>query len=399
MIGDMRLRTLTSRVPVNGKRVLLRIDANVAIARDRLMDGKHGKTARAAVDIEFLRQRGAKIILLNHLGRPEGKRVTSESLRPVARRLRQLVGVDVPLCREAVGPIAQKAVSRMQPGDVLLLENLRFYPGEEENSKVFAEQLAALGDLYVNDAFSVCHRAHASVDAITEFLPSYAGPLLAHEVEVLDAVASHPRQPFVLVVGGLKMESKLPLLERFLPVAENVLVGGALAHVFLRAQGFEIGTSAFDPEGLPAAKRLLAKKSLREKLVLPTTVLATHRGVSKAVEVAVDRLTRTSQIVDIGPETVQRFVQELPEAKMIVWNGPMGNTDGFRYVAGTKAMAQAIAARTGKAKTVVGGGDTIAVIDGLGLSDKFNLVSTGGGAMLEFLGGKALPGLEALRVN
>jgi phosphoglycerate kinase len=394
----MRLRSIHSVKQLKGKRVLIRVDGNVSVKAGRAVDGPNGKIARVAVDLEWLRQHGARLVVLTHLGRPGGKRKGAYTVAPVARRLSELLGVRVAVSRDAVGPGVLRAVRRLDHGDVLMLENLRFYEGEEQNSRAFAQQLAALGDVYVNDAFAVSHRAHASVDAITEELPSYAGPQLVQEVNLLDSLHTHTRRPFVLAMGGMKMTDKLPVLERLLPRVDTVLVGGALAHAFFVAQGVSIGRSAYERDGVPIAERLW--KRWARKIRLPEDVCAVKRLSAQSVVrcVRVENLTPSDYIADIGPHTLVSFIACVRRAKTIVWNGPLGYCEVTRFCRSSQAFARAVASRTGKAKTIVGGGETIPVVESAKLSERFTLVSTGGGAMLEFLAGKKLPGLAALEV-
>lgn len=395
----MKLRRLTNPALIRGKRVLVRIDGNVPVKRGQAIDGPQGRIARVAVDLEWLRQHGARIIILSHRGRPAGKRVAAFSNAPIAKRLSELFGVKVKLCHDVVGERAVRLIESMHDGDMVMLENLRFYPGEEQNSRAFAQQLAALGDIYINDAFAVSHRAHASVDAITEELPSYAGQLLAHEVSVLESLLdSKPKRPFVLLVGGLKMADKLPVLEALLPRVDQALIGGALANAFLVAQGKKIGKSVFDKDGVAVAKKILKKWS--KKIVLPEDVLVAQRLSAQARlnSVSVEAIGQKDIVIDLGKKTLANFVSIISEARTIVWNGPLGYCEVNKFCSGTHALAKAIAGRTGKAQTVVGGGDTVPVVEAANLAERFTLVSTGGGAMLEFLAGKKLPGLEALGV-
>lgn len=392
----MKLRKLKSDADLAGKRVLIRIDGNVPIKNGKAVDGPHGRIARSAVDIDWLSQRGAKVIVLSHLGRPNGKRVASCSLKPIAKRLGGLLKCRVTLSKDIVGPKVVKLIESMKNGDVLLLENLRFDTREESNAPSFAQALASLGDIYVNDAFAVSHRAHASVDAIVSDLPSFAGPLLANEISVLSKLDKGMKHPFVLVMGGLKIETKLPVIERFLGSAEKILIGGALATTFLVAQGYAVGKSVYDVDGVKEAKALLAKA--KEKLVLPVDVIVSS-SVRKDAQircVTVDKVKASDRIVDLGKKTVAHFEDELEHAKTVVWNGPLGMTEIPKFCSGTLAVAKAIAERTGSATTIVGGGDTVPVLEAAHLADKFTLLSTGGGALLEFLGGKTLPGLEVL---
>lgn len=393
----MKLRRLTNPNLICGKRVLVRIDGNVPVKRGQAVDGPQGRIARAAVDLEWLRQHGARIIILSHRGRPEGKRVAAFSNAPIAKRLSELFGVKVKLCREVVGERAARLIEAMHDGDMIMLENLRFNPGEEQNSRSFAQQLAALGDIYINDAFAVSHRAHASVDAITEEIPSYAGPLLTHEVSVLESLLDdNQKRPFILLAGGLKMADKLPVLEALLPRADKAFIGGALANAFFVAQGKKIGKSAFDKEGVAAAKKILKKWS--KKIVLPEDVCVARRlsAQAKLKSVLIDAIDDKEIIIDIGKKTLLNFISAIEEARTIVWNGPFGYCEVEKFCSGTRALAKAMAERTGKAKTVVGGGDTVPVVEAANLTERFTLVSTGGGAMLEFLAGKKLPGLIAL---
>lgn len=392
----MRLRTLGNGTSLQGKRVLVRIDANVPLKGGKVVDGPHGKIARAAVDLEWLRQHGARTIVMTHVGRPEGRRVSAYSVRPIARRLSELLGTRIAIARTITGPAAERMVQHMKPGDVVLLENVRFDAREERNSTSFAQELARLGDLYVNDAFAVSHRAHASVDAITSELSSYAGPLLANEVGVLSKIMKHPKRPSVLVMGGLKMRDKLPVMERWLPHVDRVIVGGALATCFLKAQGWEIGASVYDKEGVAHAKKLI--KKAKDKIMLPADVVLASglRERARARHAGISEVGPKEMIVDIGKRSMRMFLREIQGAKTIVWNGPFGYCEVKQFCEGTNLLARAIAARTDKAVTVVGGGDTVPILESLGLADRFTLLSTGGGAMLEFLAGKTLPGVDAL---
>ncbi len=392
----MKFRRLRNDFDLAGKRVLVRIDGNVPIKNGKAVDGPHGRIARAAVDIDWMVQRGAKVIVLSHLGRPNGKRVPAFSLKPVAKRLGGLLKTRVTLSRELVGKKVQKLVDAMKNGDVLLLENLRFDAREEANAASFAQALAALADVYVNDAFAVSHREHASVDAIATEIPSFAGPLLANEVAILSKLNTHVKEPFVLVMGGMKVETKLPVIERFLPTAKNILLGGALASAFLVASGCEVGRSVYDREGVKQAKKMLSLAG--GKLLIPTDVIVAGslRKDAKTRIVSVDAIRAADRIVDLGPKTVALFLERIESAKTIVWNGPLGVCEVEKFCAGTYAIARAIAAKTGSTTTVVGGGDTVPMLEAANLADKFSLLSTGGGALLEYLAGKKLPGLEVL---
>lgn len=383
---------------LRGKRVLIRIDGNVPIVKGRAQDGPYGRIARSAVDINWLAQRGAKVIVMTHLGRPNGRRISAYSLKPVAKRLSSLLGFKIKLARSVVGEDVEKAIEKMENGDVLLLENLRFDIHETQNDLVFAQELARLGDIYVNDAFAVSHRAHSSLVAITLDLPSYAGPLLAQEVSVLSRLEKQAKKPFVLLLGGLKMTTKIPIIERFITELDTLLVGGALANVFLVANGQKVGRSVYEEEALESARALLKKYG--DKIVLPLDVVVASslRKDAKQREASVNDIAKTERIVDIGPRTRKLFEASLREAKTIVWNGPLGYCEINSFCAGTRDIAKVIAEQTGKATTIVGGGDTLPIIESLKLADKYTLLSTGGGALLQFLAGEKLPGIEALKM-
>jgi phosphoglycerate kinase len=392
----MGLRTLRNNMNLQGKRVLIRVDANVPISKGKAVDGPNGRIARAAVDIDWLSQRGAKVIVLTHLGRPGGKKVMAYSVAPIARRLSELLTVKVKTTKAIDGPQALKAVERLKEGEVLLLENVRFDPREKQNSPSFAQSLASLADLYVNDAFAVSHRAHSSIDAITTELPSYAGPLLAQEVQMLQKVVRSPKQPFVLVVGGLKMTTKLPVIRRLLPQVDHVLIGGALATVFLHAEGIDVGKSTYDEEGITEAKRMLQKA--KKKILLPHDVIVakSFRKDSQMRATAVSEIRADERIVDIGPGSSKEYAKIISRAKTVVWNGPFGYCEIDKFCTGTFHLAKAIAGRTGKATTIVGGGDTGPAIEHMKLQDQFTLLSTGGGAMLAYLAGDDMPAIDAL---
>lgn len=394
----MRLRKLGNAMNLKGKRVLIRIDGNVPIVKGRAIDGPHGRIARSAVDINWLSQRGARVIVMTHVGRPQGKYTPAYSVKPIAKRLSSLLGFRIQTTHWIVGKDVERVVAKMEDGEVLLLENLRFDPREVENATSFAEALARLGDIYVNDAFSVSHRAHTSVDGITSILPSYAGPLFAQEIMVLDRLEKKAKHPFVLALGGLKMTTKLPIIQRFASEFDAILLGGAIANVFFVAQGTNVGVSVFEKEAVAHAKKLLRK--FGEKFLLPRDVVcvgALRKDARRRV-VGIDHVGLRDRIVDIGPETRRRFQDVLSEAKTIVWNGPFGYCEIAPFCEGTREIARTIAKETGHATTIVGGGDTLPLVESLNLSDKFTLLSTGGAALLQFLAGEPLPGLEALRM-
>jgi 3-phosphoglycerate kinase len=393
----MTVRTLRNSMNLKGKRVLMRIDANVPVVKGRVVDGPHGRIARSAVDINWLSQRGARVIVMTHLGRPKGRRISAYSVKPIAKRLSSLLGMRIPVARSVVGKDVMKLVEKMQDGDVMMLENLRFESRERENAPSFAESLARLGDLYVNDAFSVSHRTHTSLDAITEYLPSYAGPLLAQEVSVLNKIIVRTKKPFILVLGGFKMTTKLPIIEHFIDRIDKLVVGGALANAFFVAQEIEVGKSVYEEEAVASAKKLL--KQYRDKIQLPTDVVTVRslRKDAKHHMRKVDEIHSGEQIVDIGSDSRKAFARTIAGAKTVLWNGPLGYCEIESFCDGTRHIAKAIGKQTGTAMTIVGGGDTLPVIEALKLADTFTLLSTGGGALLQFLAGEKLPGVEALK--
>ena len=392
----MKLRTFPTNTNIEGKRILIRIDANVPIVKGKVVDGPHGRIARSALDINYLAHRGAKVIVIAHLGRPNGRRVPAYSLKPVAKRLSSLLGTNVKLSKDIVGAPVLKAVQNMKNGDVLLLENIRFEKREETNDPSFAKALAELADLYINDAFGVCHRAHASTYALSEQLPSYAGPLLSNEVAVLSKLETQTKHPFVLVMGGVKIETKLPVIQRFAHDADAILLGGALATTVLAAKGFCVGKSVHDAHANAVLSQL--PKAVLEKIFLPTDVVVASslRADARVSVKSIEEIGAKDHVLDLGPKTIEQFTKSIGSAKTIVWNGPLGYCEMEAYRTGTKQIAQAIADRTGPAVTIVGGGDTMPILEQLNVADQFTLLSTGGGAMLEYLANKTLPCLEIL---
>ncbi len=395
---SIRLRKIPQDLPLKGKRVLVRIDGNVPIVKGRAVDGPHGRIARAAVDIDWLSQHGARVVVLTHLGRPNGRRKAAYSVAPIAKRLGNLLGIKIAVSHDLFGPRAERAVANLKDGQILLLENMRFDPRETENDVTFAKLLARLGDLYINDAFSVSHRAHTSLSALAKELPAFAGPLLANEINVLSQLEKNTKRPFVLLMGGLKIETKLPVIEHLSNQTDFVLLGGALATTFLVAQGKSVGRSVFDQEGVKLVNAL--PKWLFKKIILPEDVVvaSSFRKDAKTKVVSVSDIGSRDLIVDIGPKTCERYIKIIFQAKTIVWNGPFGYCEIGSFCSGTRTVAQAIADRTGAAITIVGGGDTGPVLEKMKLADQFSLQSTGGGALLEFLAGQTLPGLEPLQL-
>ena len=339
-------------------------------------------------------------ILASHLGRPKGKVTDSLRLKPVADRLSQLLGRPVRMTGDALGPGVQVAVDKLRPGDLLMLENLRFHAAEEDNDPAFAESLASFADLYVDDAFGSAHRAHASTEGITHHLPAVAGLLLEREVDALGKLLTKPPKPFHTVIGGAKVSGKLEVLEALLSRCQAVLVGGGMANTFLAARGAELGKSLVEQEQLVNAERIMGEaRRKRVRFMLPTDAVVApqiHRRAQRRV-VAIGDVPKDWMVVDIGPHTVAAYTEHLAKAKTIFWNGPMGVFEIPAFAEGTNAMARCIAERTKQgAITIVGGGDSVAAVEKLGLADRMTHVSTGGGASLEFVEGKRLPGVEAL---
>jgi phosphoglycerate kinase len=383
--------------PVKGRRVLVRVDFNVPLADQ----GKGPEVAddtriRAALPtLELLREKGAALILMSHLGRPEGKPDPALSMAPVAKRLGELLGTEVKLAPGVIEGGVDLTCGALGPGDVLLLENVRFEAGETKNDPKLAENLARLGDVYVNDAFGAAHRAHASTAGVADYLPAYAGLLLEREVGELTKVVEDPRRPLVVVLGGAKVSDKVGVIDRFLEVADQVLIGGAMCFGFFEAQGIPTGNSLVEGveparEALERAERSDAKLLLPVDLVLGREFAAdTERKVGDGVEVPDGWMG-----LDIGPRTAEGYAKAIAAAGTVLWNGPMGAFEMEPFAAGTRAVAEAVAKAPGT--TVVGGGDSVAALNQFGLEDEVDWVSTGGGASLELLEGKKLPGVEAL---
>jgi phosphoglycerate kinase len=383
-----------------GKRVIVRVDFNVPLKDGKVESDKRLKESLPT--IEYLRKKGAKVILMSHLGRPDGKRVPDMSLRPVADALSALLGAPVAFADDCVGPAAEKAVAALQPGGVLLLENLRFHAEEEENDPAFAKQLAALADVYVNDAFGSAHRAHASTEGITKFVPQAAsGYLMKKELDYLGDALGNPKRPFIAIIGGSKVSGKIDVIKNLLPRVDKLLIGGGMTYTFLKAQGLEIGKSIVENDKLDLARSLLAGAG--GKLVLGTDCVVTDkldfkgRSVGATKVVARNAIPADWEAVDIGPETVAAFTQTILGAKTIVWNGPVGVFEIDATAKGTIAVAEALAKATAAgATTIIGGGDSASAVKKAGVASKVSHVSTGGGASLEYLEGKVLPGVAAL---
>ncbi len=386
------MNKLTVRdVEVRGRRVLVRVDFNVPIAEGKVTDDTRIRAALPT--LQYLLDQGAALIVMSHLGRPK-KPDPSFSLRPVAERLSELLGRPVQMAPDCVGPEVEAMAAALPPGQVLMLENLRFHPEEERNDLEFARQLARLGDLCVNDAFGAAHRAHASVEAIARFIPVVAGFLMEKEIRYLSQALTHPARPFVALLGGAKISDKIGVIESLLARADRVLIGGGMANTFLKAQGYAVGDSLVEDEALETARRLLQQGEDRLWLPVDGVIADAFAPDAQARVVPVDQVPPGWRILDIGPQTVARYTEEIRRAAFIVWNGPMGVFEFPRFAEGTFAIARAVA--ESGATSIVGGGDSVAAVHAAGVADRITHISTGGGASLEFLEGRTLPGIAAL---
>ena len=394
----MTFRTL-DQAQLAGERVLVRVDFNVPMQDGRVADDTRIRAALPT--IQTLRRAGAETILMSHLGRPEGKTVAALSLRPVAERLAQLLAAPVGFAADCVGPSADTAIEAMKPGDVLMLENLRFHPGEEANDPGFARSLAANGDLYVNDAFSAAHRAHASTVGLARLLPAYAGEDMRRELTALRAALDHPARPVLGVVGGSKVSTKLDLLRNLILKLDHLAIGGAMANTFLFAQGWSVGASRCEKDHVASALDIVSFANKQGcELLLPTDVVVADRAEPGAQTRALElgKLDAAESIFDVGPRTVRRLLAVMDQSKTLIWNGPLGVFEVPPFDQATVAVARRAAelTRAGKLLTVAGGGDTEAALKVAGVSSDFTFVSTAGGAFLEWMEGKVLPGVAAL---
>lgn len=389
----MSKRSITS-ADVRGKRVLCRVDFNVPLDGTEITDDTRIESALPTIN--WLRENGAKVILCSHLGRPKGQ--VSESLRltPVAKRLQELIGQPVTMVSEIVGDVPKTAIATMKDGDVLLLENLRFDSREETNDPSMSQELADLADIYVNDAFGAAHRAHASTAGVAEYLPAYLGLLMAKEVESLSKLLNNPDRPFAAIIGGAKVSDKISVLQNLVDKVDHLLIGGGMANTFLLAQGVQVGKSLVEEDKLDLALEIIsAAEDAGVTLHLPVDVVVAEDIHSyDGTEVSIESIRKDMAIFDIGPETARAYSRVILDMKTVLWNGPLGVTENHAFERGTKAVAEAVAAS--KAFSVVGGGDSVAAIVKLGYANKIDHISTGGGASLEFLEGKELPGIAAI---
>lgn len=394
----MRFHTLDD-LNVTSKRVLVRADLNVPMADGKVSDRL--RIERQAPTIRELAQKGARVIVLSHFDRPKGKIVASMSLRPLAQALAEEIGQPVAFADDCIGPVAQNAVASLKDGQVLLLENTRFHKGEEENDPDMAKQLAELGDIFVNDAFSAAHRAHASTEGVARLLPNAAGRCMQAELDHLEKALGNPQRPLMAVVGGAKVSTKIAILENLVKRVQALVIGGAMANTFLAAEGLGVGKSLYEPDQRDTARRVmsLAKQS-GVKVLLPSDVVvakqfkpgAEHR-VAMVAQIAADDM-----VLDLGPQSLAAFQSQLTATRTLVWNGPLGAFEIEPFDQGTIAAAKMVAAatRAGQLLSVAGGGDTVAALAHAGVEDAFSYVSTAGGAFLEWLEGKQLPGVQAL---
>ncbi|PWL91183.1 MAG: phosphoglycerate kinase [Clostridiales bacterium] len=385
-------------VPAAGKKVLLRCDFNVPMAKDGSGTITDDKRIQAALPtIQYLLDNQAAVIACSHMGKPKGKWKPELSLAPVAKRLSELLGKEVVMAKDVIGPDATAKAAALQPGQIMLLENLRFEPGEEKNDPAFAKALAEMAELYVSDAFGTVHRAHASTAGVASYLPAVSGFLIQKELEIIGGALQNPKRPLVAVLGGSKVSSKIGVINNLLELADTVIIGGGMAYTFAKAQGGEIGTSLLEPDWIDYAGEMIQKAAAKGvKLLLPVDNVCAKEFSADAEpelypagQIPADRMG-----MDIGPETQKIYAEAVKDAGTVIWNGPMGVFEFPAFAKGTEAMAEALA--NSDAVTIIGGGDSAAAVQQLGYADRMTHISTGGGASLEFMEGKELPGVAAL---
>lgn len=381
------------------KRVLVRVDFNVPLSET--LQVEDDTRIRATLDtINFLLSNNCIVVLMSHLGRPKGNIVEKLRMDPIAHRLGDILQKKIIKLDDCVGDYVRKVVAGLVPGEIALLENLRFHKEEESNDPFFAQQLASLADIYVNDAFGAAHRAHASTTGIATYLPSYAGFLMAREIRSLDQLVENPVRPFVSIIGGAKVSGKIEILERLTEISDKVLIGGGMAYTFIAARGFEVGRSILEPNQMDYVKRLMAKsKKGCKKIIIPVDIHAAYdfSENSKSQNATIENIDKNMMGMDIGENTIVLFKEIIDDAKTIFWNGPLGVFEMSKFACGTNEIAKKIASLKGRVFSVVGGGDSISAINKLGLDNCFSHISTGGGASLEYVAGRKLPGIEVLR--
>ena len=394
MFVDMNKQSVLD-IDVQGKRVFCRVDFNVPLQQGEITDDTRIRAALPT--IEYLINNHAKVILASHLGRPKGKVVEEMRLNPVAVRLSELLNKEVIKVDEADGESVKNKIGQMNDGDVVLLENVRFYPGEEKNDQELAQAFADLADIYVNDAFGTAHRAHASTEGIAKFLPAAAGFLMQKEIETLNAALNKPEHPFTAIIGGAKVKDKIGVIENLLNKVDNLIIGGGLANTFIKSQGHEIGKSLLEEDKIDLAKSLIAKaKEKNVRFLMPVDVVVADDFSKDANTKIVDisEIPSDWQALDIGPKTIELYQRVIQDSKLVIWNGPMGVFEIDKFAEGTNAIADVMSKTD--ATTIIGGGDSVAAIEKAGLTEKISHISTGGGASLEFMEGKDLPGVAAL---
>ncbi len=381
---------------LKNKKVLIRVDFNVPLKDGVVKDATRITAALPTINY-ILNQSGTSLVVMSHFGRPKGQKNPDFSMVPVGKKFEELLGRKVKVASDVIGSEVRKEVEALKAGEVLLLENCRFYPQEEENDPEFAKELASFGDIYVNDAFGTAHRAHASTEGVSHYLPSYAGFLIEKEVKFMAPLLENPEKPFVAIIGGAKVSSKITVLESLAKTCNTIVIGGGMAYTFLKVQGYKVGKSLVEDDFAETAKSFLdAADKKGVKVILPVDHVCAESFDENATPVSIDSKDIPDNLMgmDIGPKTAQLIVDALKDAKSVVWNGPMGVFEFSAFAKGTEDVAKALA--SSNATTVVGGGDSVAAINKFGLADKISHVSTGGGASLEFLEGKTLPGIKAL---
>ncbi|MED1487929.1 phosphoglycerate kinase [Bacillus smithii] len=383
-------------VDVKGKRVFCRVDFNVPMKDGNVTDDTRIRAALPT--IQYLSENGAKVILASHLGRPKGQVVEEMRLTPVAKRLSELLHKDVRKTNESYGDEVKAEIAKMKDGDILLLENVRFHPGEEKNDPELAKAFAELADIYVNDAFGAAHRAHASTEGIAKYLPAVAGFLMEKELEALGNALSNPDRPFTAIIGGAKVKDKIGVIDNLLDKVDNLIIGGGLAYTFVKAKGYEVGKSLLEEDKIELAKDFMKKaeeKGVNFYMPIDVVVADDFSETANTKVVSIEEIPSDWEALDIGPETSKKYREVVLNSKLVIWNGPMGVFEMDKFAEGTKAVAQALADAE-NTFTIIGGGDSAAAVEKFHLADKMDHVSTGGGASLEFMEGKQLPGVVAL---